>query len=181
MCTPRGDENTPRLTFQTEIGSQNCVNVKKWYFYHGLGPSPQPILNPRLYSYMVTARTFDQRDYLMQAFFLKETSTKKIKCVQQWLSIQCFHPMLPHSAPTWILNPSRALLRARVGSKITFDQPTHRLHNQPTHPPHRFRNWPTHPADMRKDPDVQTLSEEIFEDWGNFLSFFHVFHPLLNH
>ena len=37
--------------------------------------------------------------------------------------------ILPHSAPTWILNPSWALLRARVGFKITFYQtPNH----QPT-------------------------------------------------
>ena len=33
--------------------------------------------------------------------------------------------ILPHSARTWILNPSCALMRARVGSKIRFDQPTH--------------------------------------------------------
>ena len=125
MCRPRGDENTPRLTFQTEIGSQNCVNVNKRYFYHGLGPSPQPILNPRLYSYMVTASTFAQRDYLMQAFFLKETSTKKLSVYnsdyQSSVFIQCCHTRLQ-------------LSRARVGSKITFDQPTHRLRNRPTHP-----------------------------------------------
>ena len=41
--------------------------------------------------------------------------------------------LLPHSAPTWILNPSWALMRARVGSKIRFDQPT-------THPPTRLLN-----------------------------------------
>ena len=33
--------------------------------------------------------------------------------------------VLPHSAQTWILNPSCALMRARVGYKIRFDQPTH--------------------------------------------------------
>ena len=39
--------------------------------------------------------------------------------------------LLPHSAPTWILNPSCALMRARVGYKIRFDQPT-------THPDDQF-------------------------------------------
>ena len=33
--------------------------------------------------------------------------------------------LLPHSAQIWILNPSCALMRARVGYKIRFDQPTH--------------------------------------------------------
>ena len=42
----------------------------------------------------------------------------------------CLCIILPHSARTWILNPSYALMRARVGSKIRFDQPTH----PPTHP-----------------------------------------------
>ena len=37
---------------------------------------------------------------------------------------------MPHSAQTWILNPSYALMTARVVYKITFDQPTHRLHNR---------------------------------------------------
>ena len=37
----------------------------------------------------------------------------------------CLCIILPHSARTWILNPSYALMRARVGSKIRFDQPTH--------------------------------------------------------
>ena len=35
--------------------------------------------------------------------------------------------LLPHSASTWILKPSWALMRARVGSKIRFDQPTPHL------------------------------------------------------
>ena len=33
--------------------------------------------------------------------------------------------LLPHSAQTWILNPSCALMRAKAGAKIRFDQPTH--------------------------------------------------------
>ena len=33
--------------------------------------------------------------------------------------------LLPHLARTWILNPSCALMRARVGYKIRFDQPIH--------------------------------------------------------
>ena len=40
---------------------------------------------------------------------------------------------LPHSARTWILNQSCALMRARVGYKIRFDKATH----PPTHPPTR--------------------------------------------
>ena len=33
-------------------------------------------------------------------------------------------------------------------------------------------------SDMRKDPDVQTLSEEIFMDWRNFLSILPRFPPI---
>ena len=49
--------------------------------------------------------------------------------------VLALHKDLPYSARTWILNPNRALMRARVGSKIKFDQLTHRLCKQPTHPP----------------------------------------------
>ena len=40
-------------------------------------------------------------------------------CFLSWLT-----HLLPHSARTWILNPSWAPMRARVGSKIIFDPPT---------------------------------------------------------
>ena len=50
-----------------------------------------------------------------------------------WILYIFWNQFLPHSAPTWILNQSWALMRARVGSKIRFDQPT-------THPPNRLLN-----------------------------------------
>ena len=34
-------------------------------------------------------------------------------------------------------------------------------------------------TDMRKDPDDQTLSEEIFQDRGNFLSILTLFSPIV--
>ena len=46
------------------------------------------------------------------------------------------HKDLPHSARTWILNPNCALMRARVGYKIRFDQPTYPpIHQPPTQSP----------------------------------------------
>ena len=71
---------------------------------------------------------------IMRFYFIFRFSQKAVKTFCKELNINLnfkpFHSnrelqFLPHSAPTWILNPSCGLMRARVGSKIKFATPTH--------------------------------------------------------
>ena len=52
--------------------------------------------------------------------WIKNKMKVKVKGTAQChINVQIFTKKLPHSARTWILNPSCALIRARVGSLIT--------------------------------------------------------------